>query len=316
MEQNRKILITGANGFVGSALVRLMVARGLDVLPVVRTAPLESAPTSVGIGDMLDFDGWESLMSGVDVVVHLAAKVHQAEGVSEEEYRAANVDVTSKMAAAARRAGVRRIIYLSTVKVNGERTAAGEKFSGNDKPAPEDAYGRSKLGAEKQLQAMLAGSETSLVIIRPPLVYGPGVRANFEKLIRLAGLPFPLPFAAVRNRRDMVSVLNLCELITLCCSHPCATERVWMVADEKPYSLASLISNMRAVDGRSPGLFSVPLSLLKLLLVVLRMSSLSDRLFADLQVDIEPTKEMLEWHPVYSFSQTMAAVKNGSSPHE
>jgi UDP-glucose 4-epimerase len=166
------------------------------------------------------------------------------------------------------------------------------------------------------LQEIFRGSDTDLVIIRPPLVYGPSVSANFKKLTWLARLPFPLPFAAVSNKRDMVSVLNLCDLIVLCCSHPDATKRVWMAADAEPYSLASLIAEMRAVNARPPGLFSVPVTLLKLLLKLSRMSALSGRLLSDLQVDIEPTKKILGWSPVHSFSQTMAPANNSQGPYE
>jgi len=303
-----KILITGANGLVGSALVAMLNSQGFSVVPLVRTAHLDSQVDYTPVGDLLDFDDWEPLLQGVDVIIHLAAKVHQPEPVPEQDYFSVNVDATIKIASAARQAGIRRFIYLSTVKVNGEVTANGEKFSGSDQSSPQDAYARSKWQAEKKLQSLFAGSDTDLVIIRPPLVYGDRARANFRKLERLARLPFPLPFAAVRNRRDMVSVLNLCELIALCCQHSEAAQRIWMVADEQPYSLVALISEMRALDDRAPWLFYVPLPLLKLILWVLGKSALSDRLFANLEVDSEPTRNILGWHPVHSFAETMRPV--------
>lgn len=316
MERKGKIIITGANGFVGSALVKMLSSRNFSVVPLVRKAGPRGEAGCKVIGDYRDFNEWDSLMPDVDVIVHLAAKVHQSQDVIEKNYFAINVDVSKKIALAARHSGVRRFVYISTVKVNGEYTGIGEKFSGIDQPSPQGAYGRSKYQAEKILQEVFHGSDTELVIIRPPLVYGPGVSANFKKLVWLAGLPFPLPFAAVKNKRDMVSVLNLCELIVLCCSHPDAPTRVWMVADAEPYSLAGLITEMRAINARPPGLFAVPMILLKQLLILFRMSALSGRLLSDLQVDIEPTKKILAWSPVHSFSQTMAPANNPEGTYE
>jgi nucleoside-diphosphate-sugar epimerase len=316
VEQKDKIIITGANGFVGSALVKMLSSRGFSVLPLVRKADTHGAKGCKVIGDYRDFNEWGSLMPGVDVIVHLAAKVHQPRDAIDKSYFAINVDVSKNIALAARQSGVRRFVYISTVKVNGELTSTGEKFSGIDKPSPQGAYGRSKCQAEKALQEIFHGSDTELVIIRPPLVYGPSVSANFKKLTWLARLPFPLPFAAVRNKRDMVSVLNLCELIVLCCSHPDAPARVWMAADAEPYSLAGLIAEIRAVNARPPGLFAVPVTLLKWVLILFRMSALSDRLFSDLQVDIEPTKKILGWSPVHSFSQTMEPANNSEGTYE
>jgi nucleoside-diphosphate-sugar epimerase len=315
VEQKDKIIITGANGFVGTALVTMLSSRGFSVVPLVRRADPGGATGCKVIGDYRDFNEWGSLMPGVDVIVHLAAKVHQPRDAIDKSYFAINVDVSKNIALAARQSGVRRFVYISTVKVNGELTGMGKKFSGIDQPSPQGAYGRSKYQAEKALQEIFHGSDTELVIIRPPLVYGPSVSANFKKLAWLARLPFPLPFAAVTNKRDMVSVLNLCELIVCCFSHPDAPTRVWMAADAEPYSLAGLITEMRAVNARPPGLFAVPVSLLKRLLMLSRMSALSDRMFSDLQVDIEPTKKILGWSPVHSFSQTMALANNSEGPY-
>jgi UDP-glucose 4-epimerase len=294
----------------------MLAGQAFDVVPLGRSAGSNDPDNYHAIGDYTEVDDWSSLLAGADVVIHLAAMVHQLQEVGELAYRHMNVDVSARIAEAARQAGVRRFIFLSTVKVNGEVTARGRPFSGTDKPAPEDAYGRSKHLAEIKLQEIFSGSDTELVIIRPPLVYGPRVKANFAMLVRLARLPLPLPLAAVCNRRDMVSLYNLSEFIVLCCTHPQAPASVWMVADSAPYSLASLIAEIRAAQGRSPWLFKFPPKLLKIALAAAGKSAWSSRLFSDLQVDTTPSREILGWIPRFDFAETMAIVINGRGRDE
>lgn len=301
-----RVLVTGANGFVGGHLVDLLAREFYSVVPVVRTA---SAAGQLALGDLSTVTSWGEHLTGVDVVVHLAARVHQMnDSDSDALYRQVNVDVTLSLASEAARCGVRRFIFLSSIKVNGECTGPGEAFSAAARPEPEDAYGRSKLAAEQELRILADATGMELVIIRPPLVYGPGVKANFYRLLQLADSPLPLPLATVSNRRDMVSVYNLCDLILCCLAHSSAAGNVFLVSDGRPYSTAELVRVSRIAQGRRPLLFPLSPALLKGLLRLLGRGAMAERLLGNLEVDISHTAASLDWVPPYSLEATLGKM--------
>ena len=302
-----KILITGANGFVASQLTSLLEAQGHQLLLAARS-DMQATSATVEIGDIDTFDNWESYLSDIDVVIHLAARVHQMNELSDQaalNYQRTNVDATARLAEAAIQCGVKRFIFLSTIKVNGEETLKGETFSATDTPAPKDAYGESKLQAELALKKLSSSSAMELVIIRPPLVYGPGVKVNFLRLVELAQGGIPLPFAGLSNHRDMVSVDNLCDLIAHCIASPQAAGETFLVSDGITYSTADILTAVRSILDLPQRLFYVPPSLLKLALTLVGKTAMADRLFGSLQIDISATVETLDWSPKYTLEQTL-----------
>ena len=302
-----KILITGANGFIGSQLSALLAAQGHSLLLATRSKKHAIHP-SVLIGNIDSFDHWDNCLADIDVVIHLAACVHQMGDQTKINYQRTNIDASVRLAASARRCGVTRFIFLSSIKVNGEQTQVGKAFLSTDVPAPEDPYGESKLQAEQALKNLCAGSAMELVIIRPPLVYGPGVKANFLRLINLARGGMPLPFAGLNNYRDMVSVDNLCDLIALCINKPEAAGQTLLVSDGVAYSTADIIVAVRTLSGMSPRLFYFPPGLIKVLLRLVGKRAMADRLFDSLQVDISATVDALEWTPKYTLEQTLKKI--------
>ena len=301
-----KILITGANGFVGKQLTTLLESRGFQLLLATRKDIQADSPV-VSIGDIDSFDNWAGLLSGVDIVIHLAARVHQIDENDRAAtyYQRTNVDVTRRLAAAAIKYGVKRFIFLSTIKVNGEETLNGDTFSATDIPSPKDAYSKSKLEAEQVLKKLSSDSGMGFVIIRPPLVYGPGVKANFLRLLTLARGTMPLPFAGLNNSRDMVSLDNLCDLIIHCIDKPSASGKTFLVSDGLAYSTAEIITMARYVLGLPPRLFYCPPIFLKSLLVLVGKKAMAARLLGSLEIDISDTVTTLDWAPKSTLEQTL-----------
>ena len=305
--QAMKILITGANGFVANQLALLLKTQGHQLLLTARR-DIQSTSATVATGDIDTFDNWESYLSDIDVVIHLAARVHQMGEQSDQaafDYQRTNVDATARLAKAAAQCGVKRFIFLSTIKVNGEETLKGKAFSATDTPAPQDAYGESKLQAELVLKKLSASSNMELVIIRPPLVYGSGVKANFLRLVDLAEGGMPLPFAGLSNCRDMVSVDNLCDLMAYCIDSPQAAGGIFLVSDGIAYSTADIIKTVRSILGLPHRLFYFPPSLLKVGLASVGKKAMDERLFGSLQIDMSATVETLGWSPKYTLEQTL-----------
>lgn len=296
-----KLLVTGANGFVGMAFCQALMAAGVPFVPCVRKLPVRgtSWPPAFESGDLAGQVNWRPALDGCSTVVHLAARVHiMGKQVADPEalYRAMNVDATMRLAEQAAQQAVHRFVYVSSVKVNGERTL-GKPFRANDEPAPEDAYGRSKLAAEKALVQGFAGTGIELVIVRPPLVYGSGVRANFLRLVQLVKSGAPLPFGGIRNRRSMVALDNLVDFLMLCTTHPAAADTTWMVSDNHDLSLPDLISKIAEAMGRRPRLLPLPPGLLSAGAALLGQRAVAGRLLDSLQVDVSPALERLGWKP-------------------
>ena len=301
------VLITGAGGFVGRSLLSLADKIGGRVVALSRR-PIDVSPSVElhVVADLLQFDAWGELLSGIDVVIHCAGLAHTT--AEESRYYDVNTEITIRLAEACVVAGVRRFIFLSSLKVLGEHTLEGRPFTSRSLPNPAEAYGKSKYLAEQRLLALGQESNLEVVVIRPPLIYGVGVKANFQKLIGMARLPVPLPFGSVNNKRDMVSLFNLFDLIECCLVHPSAAGQVLMVSDGKPYSLAELISVAREVDERPRWLVSVPVKILRFFFSLLKRKEMAGRLFDNLEVDITETERLLNWKPKETLRDTLRSI--------
>ena len=296
-----KFLVTGAGGFVGAALCEALSERGTPSVAAMRKSVPERFPGSdiFEIGDLTQDVDWTPALAGCSVVVHLAARVHMMREQAanpESAYRATNVDATLQLAEQASALGIRRFVFVSSVKVNGEKTES-HPFRADDVPAPQDAYGRSKLAAEEGLRAWAARTGTELVIVRPPLVYGPGVRANFLRLMQLVKSGVPLPLGSIANRRSMVALDNLVDFLLLCATHPAAAGVTWMVSDNHDLSTPELVTMMAKAMGRPARLLPVPVSLLATGAGLLGGRAAVGRLLDSLQVDVSPALEQLGWKP-------------------
>ncbi len=304
-----RILITGANGFVGQILHSVLEDSGLDIIPVFRTPQpsLNKGHSNAVVGRFIDGKTvWGDELADVDAVIHLAARVHVMDSDGSDDlanFRETNVEGTRNLAIKAARSGVKRFIYLSSIKVNGERTDE-EPFSTGQAPKPEDAYAISKLEAEVALREVEKETGMEVVIIRPPLVYGPGVKGNLAALIRLIKKGMPLPLAAVKNRRDLVSIYNLCDLIRVCCLHPAAAGRTFLVCDGESISTAVLIRHIAGGLDLKARLFVVPIWALRLVASVLGKAGKVERLTGNLQIDMSTTQEVLDWKPPLTVIQS------------
>ncbi|MFT5720281.1 MAG: nucleoside-diphosphate-sugar epimerase [Motiliproteus sp.] len=242
---------------------------------------------------------------GVDVVIHLAARVHAMDDTASQdaEYERDNHQGTISLARLAVNAGVRRFIFLSSIKVNGEERAL--PYSISDTPNPQDAYARSKYSAESDLLAYGKNNDLEVVVIRPPLVYGEGVKANFLQLIRWVDRGVPLPLAGLSNQRSLVSVVNLVDLLSICIAHPDARGQVFLVADDEAVSSSQLIQAIAQAYGVKPRLFYCPQWLLRLMAKLIGRSSSADRLLGSLAIDTSATKRRLDWQPPTTLRRTL-----------
>ncbi len=305
-----KVLVTGANGFVGRAVLTCLSAmNGMEAVAAVRRvdALTELGASAVTVGDLSAQTDWSSALVGVDAVVHTAGRVHVINDKSQDplaEFRRVNVEGTAALARQAAAAGARRFVFLSSVKVNGEFTEAGQPFTADDVPAPKDPYGVSKHEAEQLLRQIAADTGMELVIIRPPLVYGPGVKANFESMAKWVSCGIPLPLAAVtENRRSLVALDNLVDLIVTCLNHPAAANQAFLVSDGEDLSTKQLLKRMGAAMGHPAHMFSLPPALLKLGAIVLNKPGVYQRLCGSLQLDIAKTRHLLGWTPHVSVDE-------------
>jgi len=311
-----RVLVTGATGFVGGAVVERLVHEELPVSITVRRAAIERVGVrAFPIGDLGPATDWTAALQGCDTVVHCSARVHVMRDTADDPlaaYRVANVEGTMALAKQAVAAGVRRFIFISTIKVNGEGTILGQPYHADDHPAPADPYAISKFEAERELQSLAASGAFELVIIRPPLVYGPGVKANFLRMAQLMVLGVPLPLGSVeKNRRSFVALDNLTDLIFICLGHPAAAGQVFLVSDGEDLSTAELLRRTARALGVPPRLPRLPSSLLSMGAILLARPDLWQRLGGTLQVDITTTRERLGWNPPVTVDQGLrAAVKD------
>ncbi len=304
-----RILVTGAAGFIGRALCRGLAERGHQVLGLTRRAaePIAGAVLRA-IGDIGPQTDWRPHLAGVDIVVHLANRAHRA---GLDPASGAEPEAAAALARAAAAAGVRRLVQMSSVRAMGAATEPGAPFRPDDRPRPSDPYGRAKLATERALSAAAAETGLDLVILRPPLVYGPGVKANFRALIGLVASGLPLPFAAVDNRRSLIFLDNLVDAAALVCVDPKAAGRALLVRDAADLSTPELIRALAAGLGRRPRLFAVPDAVLGLLRGVPALGPPLSRLTLSLQVDDSETRAALGWAPGAAPTEALARTARG-----
>lgn len=307
----RSILVTGGSGFVGGALIaRLLATEQFSVIAPTRVA-LPDAPRLIQVPTPI-FSGhtqWGvALGHSVEVVIHCAARVHVMDDASLDplgEFRKVNVEATLNLARQAAAAGVKRFVFLSSIKVNGESTEPAHAFTPDDFGPPTDPYGLSKYEAEQQLLALAAQSQMEVVIVRPVLVYGPGVKANFRSMMEWLVKGVPLPLGAVHNKRSLVSVFNLVDLIMCCIDHPDAANQVFLVSDGEDVSTPQLLSKLGTHLGKKPLLLPIPSWALYLAASTLGKRAVAERVCGSLQVDISKTRRMLGWAPVVSLDDAL-----------
>lgn len=304
---NGPVLVTGANGFVGRALCRTLRDRGIPHVAAVRRA---LHPGDTAVGDLTNTTNWTEALEACATVIHLAARVHVMDDKDEDPlqaYRRVNVDATLHLARQAVMAGVKRFVFVSSIKVNGESTTGRSPYRAGDVAQACDPYGQSKKEAEAALFSL--GQETGLeiVVVRPPLVYGPGVKANFLSLMNLVKRSIPLPFGCADGSRSMVALDNLVDLLITCSWHPNAPGGTFLISDGQDLSVSELVRMLGAAMERRVLLLPVPKGLMHLLANMFGKSALTERLFGSLQVDIEATRERLGWKPVV---QPQQAIKH------
>jgi nucleoside-diphosphate-sugar epimerase len=308
----RRVLVTGAAGFVGSALCARLAAAAIPVRRVLRTAVPGAVPgdAAVVVADLADGTFDDAALQDVDAVVHLAARVHVLREAATDplrSFRAVNVEATRRLAETAARAGVRRFVFLSSVKVNGEATT-GRAFTEADPPRPEDPYGVSKREAEDALREIATRTGLEVVILRPPLVYGPGVKANFLRLLRWVDRGVPLPLAAVNNRRSLVYVGNLADAIVRGLEHPAAPGETFLVDDGAPVSTAQLLREIGAALHRPARLLPMPPAWLRAAARLAGRGEDAARLLGDLEVDGSHLRRTLGWQPPFTRRQGLAGT--------
>jgi len=309
------LLVTGATGFVGRAVCARMMQQGLPVVRATRVPMPQPGVSSVAVGEIGPDTDWSAAIAGCGAVLHLAARVHVMREVATDaigEFRRTNVEGTLALVRQAAMAGVRRFVYVSSIKVNGEETAPGRPFKAEDTPAPEDAYAMSKFEAEQGLRALCADTGMEFVVIRPPLVYGPGVRANFATMMRWVARGLPLPLGAITaNRRSLVGVDNLVDLLVTCASHPAAAGQVFLASDGEDLSTADLLKRIGIALDRPARLLPVPEVWLRAAAHLIGRPGIAQRLCGSLQLDIGHTCQTLGWRPPVTVDEGLRRAASG-----
>ena len=314
------ILVTGATGFVGRAVCTELARRQYAVRSVVRGHRVSDSVSGAELSDRIQLDDigpatdWSGALDEVKAVVHLAARVHVMHDSSADPlaaFRAVNVDGTLNLARQAAAAGVKRFLFMSSVKVNGEYTLPGKAFTEADAADPQDAYGVSKHEAELGLRQIAGESGMEVVIIRPPLVYGPGVKANFAALMRAVQGGWPLPLGAMHNRRSLVALDNLVDFIVTCLSHPQAANQTFLVSDGNDLSTPELVRGLARVAGVPARLLPVPVWALRAGASLLGKGDAMQRLCGNLQVDIFKARSRLGWAPSVSVDEGLRRAVAG-----
>jgi nucleoside-diphosphate-sugar epimerase len=300
-------LITGASGFVGSNLMTVMQGRGLATRGVTSGA----SPGLTSIGSWTDQIDWRDKLEGIDTIVHLAARVHVMQEMSADplaEFRKANVWASLNLAKQAADAGVRRFVFVSSIKVNGERTEPGRPFRADDIPSPQDPYAISKTEAEQALVALGRQTGLEIVIVRPPLIYGRGVKGNFASLITWAASGLPSVFAGFENRRSFVFLETLCDFLITVLDHPAAANETFLVSDGHDLSTHELYSTLARASGRRSIAIPVPPMLIRAAGRLAGRSAHVDRLLDNLQIDIRKTHETLGWRPAITPAEALSKL--------
>lgn len=307
----KSVLVTGGTGFVGGALAAYLSQAGYHVRASVRRdAPdLEAtAIETIDVGDLTPETRWAPALEGIDVVVHCAARVHVLRERAADPllaFRWVNVAATMNLARQAVAAGARRFVFISSIGVNGAETF-GTAFSVDDTPRPHSPYAVSKYEAEMALHSLARESGLELVVIRPPLVFGPKAPGNFERLMQALNRGIPLPFGAIQNKRSLVALANLVDLIATCVHHPNAAQQTFLVSDDDDVSTTELLNRVAKALGRPARLIPVPAGALRAVAQALGKGDFAQRLCGSLQVDITQTRMLLDWAPVMRLDDALA----------
>jgi len=307
----KKILVTGANGFLGRAVSEELILKGFDVLCAVRRPFLLDGASTLRISDLEEQNDWSSSLDGIDCIIHTAARVHIMDDAARnpfEEFHKVNVIGTLNLAQQAATHGVKRFIFLSSIKVNGEYTEPGKPFKDDDVPNPQDDYSLSKHQAEKGLFLIAQKTGMEIVVIRPPLVYGPSVKANFESMMKALQRGIPLPFGAIHNKRSFVYIGNLVNLILRCIDHPAAANQVFFVSDGWDLSTTELLNACATALAVKARLLPVPQSWIGYGAGLLGKHKVAQRLCGSLQADITKTCRYLDWTPPFSLAEGLKAT--------
>lgn len=308
------ILVTGANGFVGKALCEEAVLRNINTYGATRkTCQLPNGINNVVVGDIDVHTNWQHALVGCDVVIHLAARVHVMQESSQDpltEFRRVNVAATERLVRCAAASGVKRLVYVSSIKVNGEETFDGQTFAETDTPAPQDPYGVSKWEAEQVLHHVANETGLEVVIVRPPLVYGASVKGNFAQMVKILKRGLPLPLATINNQRSFIYVKNLVDALILCATHPSAAGNTYLVSDNEDLSTSELLRKLSIDLGVSPRLFSCPEFILKYAGKLFGKSEQVARLAGSLQIDSSKIRNELGWKPPFTVNEGLKATVN------
>lgn len=302
------ILLTGATGFVGSRIAKQLVAKQDIILTTAirRSNDIPASHLFEVQGVVSDNVNWSTVLTNQSVIIHAAARTHIMKDVVSDpwgEFRRVNVDGTLNLARMAAEANVTRFIFISSIKVNGEQTSFGQVFKADDTASPEDAYGFSKWEAERGLQEIAAETGMEVVIIRSPLVYGRDVKGNFASMIKLVEKGIPLPFGAVYNKRSLVALDNLVDLIITCVDHPAAANQVFLAGDGQDLSTTELLRSLAKAAGKPSRLIPIPSSLLMLAATLIGQTAVAQRLLGSLQLDISKARNLLGWEPPISIEE-------------
>ncbi|SCA56207.1 UDP-glucose 4-epimerase [Candidatus Terasakiella magnetica] len=312
-----KILVTGATGFVGHCLCKLLIKAGHNVIAPYRSEKSDLDVNWIKIPSIDAHTNWDKKLEDVDCIIHLAARVHIMNDTCDDplnEFRKTNVAGTRQLAQAAIQQGVKRFVFLSSIKVNGEETANDKPFTNTDTPNPQDPYGVSKMEAENMLRELESTSSLEVSIIRPPLVYGEGVKANFRSLLKLSSKGLPVPFGCLDNKRSLIHVQNLCDFIILCASHPKVAGNTYLIRDPKDISVKEMYQLMGQEAGKKTLILPFPKIVLKALGKLLGKQAMIQRLTSSLQIDLGPVITELHWKAPLNvkeaFSQTVKWYKS------
>lgn len=307
-----RFLVTGANGFVGKQLCAELFRQGYAIRAAVRSenARIDDAEQAI-VGSIGGGTDWTAALHGVDVVIHLAARVHvmrETAGDPLAEFLEVNLHGTANLARQAVQAGVKRLVYVSSIKVNGEETIGGHYYTELDDPSPQDSYGISKREAEQTLHRVAAETGLEIVIVRPPLVYGAGVKGNFAQMLKILAKGIPLPLASVHNLRSLIYVENLVDALIVCATHHAAAGQTYLVSDGEDISTSDLLHQLGVAMGRPARLFPCPPALLKLAGRLTGKAGQVERLLGSLRVDSGKIRRELNWIPPYTLEQGLSAT--------
>ncbi len=313
------VLVTGASGFVGQQLCAEMLKQGWHIKAALRAPhPLPGGVKPVMVGAIDDGTDWTDALQGVDTVIHLAARVHVMKDTASDplaEFLKVNLYGTANLAQQAKQAGVKRLVYVSSIKVNGECTSEMHPYTESDQADPQDPYGVSKWQAEQALQRIAEETGLEIVIVRPPLVYGPGVKGNFISLLAAINRGIPLPLAGANNARSLVYVGNLVAALIACAQHPAAAGQTYLASDGADISTALLVEKIAHALGRKSRLFYFPPGLLRVAATVLGRAEQIDRLFGSLRVSDAKIRKELGWAPPYTMEQGLRATADWYLSH-